>query len=151
MKLSQCSFWARMMACAVGLASIAGCDSGGSDDGGTVDAADTAEDAGGGAATPASLDGSWVGTIKQGANPAANVSMSITQTGDSLSGTFNGTGGFSGPMTGTLSGDSVSMTTTTGPVVAQWNGTANTSRTSMSGNFTIVAGGGGSGTWALSK
>lgn len=138
--------WMRRLSCAIGLAVLAGCNGGGSDD----EPADAADD-GGGDAPPASLSGSWLGTVTQGANPPANVSMSITQTGDSLAGTYNGTGGLSGPMTGSVSGTTVNMTTTTGPVVAQWTGTVNADRTSMSGTFTIVAGGGGSGTWTLNQ
>ncbi len=128
------------LACAVlGLAMMAGCGDG--SDG----------DAGDGGGTPASLDGSWGGTITQGGNPPAAIGMGITQTGDAISGTYNGTGGTTGTMTGSVSGDTVNMTTTVGAVVAQWTGTLNAEHTAMSGTFTIVAGGGGSGTWTLNQ
>ncbi len=128
------SFAIRRTLCALGLTLLAGCGG---------DSSDSAD--------PASLGGSWVGTITQNGNPAANIGMIITQTGDALTGTFNGTGGTSGTMTGSISGDRVEMTTTIGAVVAQWTGTLNDARTSMSGTFTIVAGGGGSGSWTLNQ
>jgi hypothetical protein len=77
--------------------------------------------------------------------------MGISQNGDSLTGTYQGTGGVNGDMTGSINGDAVKMTTAAGGVTAEWEGHANSARTSISGTFTIVAGGGGGGTWTLNK
>ena len=143
MKAHPRSGMIRLTCCAIGLAMMAaGCFS--SSD-------SSSSDGDGSGTTPASLNGSWAGTITQTGNPPGAISMTITQTGDLLAGTYNGTGGSSGTMTGSTSGSTVNMTTTVGAVVAQWTGTLNADHTSMSGTFTIVAGGGGSGTWALNQ
>ena len=133
----------RLTCCAIGLALVAGGCDGGSDS--------SSSDGGGSGVTPTTLDGSWAGTITQSGNPPAGISMTVTQTGDLLAGTYNGTGGSSGAMTGSTSGSTVNMTTTVGAVVSQWTGTLNADKTSMAGTFTIVAGGGGSGTWTLNQ
>lgn len=101
--------------------------------------------------TTATLSGAWAGTITQGGNLPANVSMGISQNGDALTGNYQGSGGVNGTITGALSGDAVSITTQAGGVTAQWTGTANAGRTSMSGTFSIIAGGGGNGTWSLTR
>lgn len=136
----------RLASFALGLALMAGCDGNS-----TSSSSDGSGSGSGSGTTKVSLSGSWAGTIQQGANPPAAISMSITQTGDLLGGTYNGTGGTSGTMTGSVSGSTVNMTTTVGAVVSQWTGTLNDARTSMSGTFNIVAGGGGSGTWSLNQ
>jgi len=122
---------------------VTGCDGGGSDD---PDPAPPAGD------SPApSMTGSWNGTFGTGASFA----FSLVQSGDAITGGYTSSGGSPGTFTGSISGNNVSFTTTVpaggGNVTAQWSGTVNAERTSMSGTFTIVAGGGGNGTWSATK
>jgi len=93
------------------------------------------------------MTGNWVGEFGTG----VAFSMSLTQSGDALTGSYK-TGAFDGSVSGSISGNSVSMTVTVpaGPT-SEWSGSVNEERTSMSGSFNIVAGGGGSGTWSASK
>jgi hypothetical protein len=116
----------------------------GSDDGedGTSDATN---------AVSTTLSGSWVGTISQVGGVATDISMGISQNGDTLTGTYQGTGGVNGAMTGFIGGNSVEMTTVTGGGTAEWTGAVNDELTTMSGTVVIVAGGGGSGVWTLTK
>lgn len=102
-------------------------------------------------AASATLSGSWIGTITQTGNPPGNISMGISQNDDALTGTYQGTGGINGTMAGSITGNAVEMTIVAGGVTTEWTGAANDARTTMSGTFTIVAGGGGNGTWALTK
>ena len=136
--------WFGLACLAAALTGLPGC-SGDSDDTSTVVTNSVTN------AASATLSGSWVGTIAQGGGVPGNISMGISQNGDTLTGTYQGTGGVIGTMAGTVDGNTVTMTTTAGAVVAEWSGLANSDRDAMSGTFTIIAGGGGNGTWALVK
>lgn len=97
------------------------------------------------------LTGSWDGEF----GTSAEFALSIVQNGDALTGGYTSSAGSPGTLTGNIDGDDVEFTTTVvdtnGNVTAQWNGSANGARDSMSGTFTITAGGGGNGTWSASK
>lgn len=135
-----------VLACVAAVLSFsAGCNGGDdSDGGGAVTNAVTN-------AASSTLSGSWIGTITQTGNPPGNISMGISQNDDALTGTYQGTGGINGTMAGSIVGNTVEMTVVVGTVTVEWTGAADDARTTMSGTFTIVAGGGGSGTWALIK
>lgn len=137
--------------------SLAACGGGGGDD--DDEAAPAAEEAMGeeeGAgdeeaeeadASAASMTGNWVGEFGTG----VAFSMTLTQTGDGLTGNYK-TGSFDGSVSGSVSGNDVDMTVTIpGGPTSVFTGTVNEQRTSMVGEFTIVAGGGGSGTWSATK
>lgn len=135
---------------------LAACGGGGGDD--DDEAAPAAEEAvgeeegsGDGAegadASAASMTGNWVGEFGTG----AAFSMTLTQTGDGLTGNYK-TGSFDGSVSGSVSGNDVDMTVSIpGGATSVFTGTVNEQRTSMVGEFTIVAGGGGSGTWSATK
>jgi hypothetical protein len=140
--------WCGLACLAAALTGATGCDRD-NDDGGNAAGANVTN-----AVTnvvSGAFSGSWIGTITQTGGTPGNISMGISQNGDDLTGTYQGTGGVNGTMTGSVSGDTVDMTTTAGAVTAEWVGTANAARTAMSGTFLIIAGGGGSGTWSLIK
>ncbi len=93
------------------------------------------------------MTGTWSGTFGTGVAFA----MNLTQTGDAITGTYS-TGALGGNVAGTISGNALTMTVTIpGGATSEWTGAANDARTSMNGSFTIVAGGGGSGTWSATK
>lgn len=93
------------------------------------------------------MTGNWIGEFGTG----VAFSMALVQTGDALTGTY-ATGSFDGTITGSITGNSVEMTVViaSGPT-SKYTGAVNDARTSMNGNFTIIAGGGGSGTWSATK
>lgn len=97
----------------------------------------------------ATMAGEWSGSYSTG----VNFTLNLTQEGDALGGTYATDGGINGTVTGTIADNAVTMTITAGaaPVVAEFDGSVNDERTAMGGNFTIVAGGGGSGTWSATK
>ncbi len=93
------------------------------------------------------MTGVWSGTFGTGVAFA----MNLTQTGDAITGTYS-TGALGGNVAGTISGNALTMTVTVpGGSTSEWTGAANDARTYMNGSFTIVAGGGGSGTWSATK
>ncbi len=93
------------------------------------------------------MTGVWSGTFGTGVAFA----MDLTQTGDAITGTYS-TGALGGNVSGSISGNALNMTVTVpGGATSEWTGAANDARTSMNGSFTIVAGGGGSGTWSATK
>lgn len=108
----------------------------------------TTDGAGTSAPAPApSMTGNWVGEFGTG----VAFSMALTQTGDAISGDYK-TGAVDGSVSGTLSGNSITMTVTIpAGATSEWSGNVNEARTQMSGSFNIVAGGGGSGTWSATK
>jgi len=97
----------------------------------------------------ATMEGEWAGSFSTG----VNFTLDLTQEGDALGGTYLTESGISGTVAGSISGNAVSMTITAGPgpTVAEFTGSVNDARTSMGGGFTIIAGGGGSGTWSATK
>lgn len=102
----------------------------------------------------ATLSGSWNGTDSAGNSFA----LHLTQTGDSITGTIS-MSGFTEPITGSISGDSVSLTYShKGPLplgllfTTTVSGNANTSRSNMSGSYTTTSIlSSTSGTWSASK
>ncbi|MBM4153430.1 MAG: hypothetical protein FJ221_00150 [Lentisphaerae bacterium] len=137
--------WCGMACLAAAMTGVVGCDSDDGNGGTTVVTNNVTN------ATSATLSGAWTGTIAQNGNPPANIGMGIVQSGNTLSGTYQGTGGVNGTMTGEINGDTVTMTVQSGAAVSEWTGTANDDRDVMTGTFTIIAGGGGSGIWTLTK
>lgn len=98
-------------------------------------------------ASAPTMTGVWSGTFGTGVAFA----MDLTQTGDAITGTYS-TGALGGNVSGSISGNALNMTVTVpGGATSEWTGAANDTRTSMNGSFTIVAGGGGSGTWSATK
>ena len=97
----------------------------------------------------ATMEGEWAGSYSTG----VNFTLDLTQEGDALGGTYLTESGISGTVAGSISGNAVDMTITAGagPTVAEFDGSVNDARTSMGGGFTIIAGGGGSGTWSATK
>jgi hypothetical protein len=80
-------------------------------------------------------------------------SASLTQSGTSISGTYNTSGGCSNtsPITGSVIGNSLSLQIDENGQVASLTGTVNSAFTAMSGNFTSPSGGctnGDFGTWS---
>jgi hypothetical protein len=93
------------------------------------------------------MTGVWSGTFGTGVAFA----MELNQTGDAITGVYS-TGALGGNVTGSISGNALNLTVTIpGGATSEWTGAANDARTSMNGDFTIVAGGGGSGTWSATK
>lgn len=120
-------------------AALTGCGGGGDD---TSAPADTN-------APAATMTGAWSGSFNSG----ETFSMSLTQGGTVLSGTYVRTDGSgSGPATGQLSGDTLDLTTVREPghTVSQWHGTANADRTGASGTWTNITGA-SSGTFSMNK
>ena len=123
---------------------LAACGGGGGDD--DEEAAPAAEEALGEEAD-AGDDAEEAGEFGTG----VAFSMTLTQTGDGLTGNYK-TGSFDGSVSGSVSGNDVDMTVSIpGGPTSVFTGTVNEQRTSMVGEFTIVAGGGGSGTWSANK
>jgi len=110
---------------------------------------DDAEEADTNEVAEASMEGEWAGSYSTG----VNFTLNLTQEGDALGGTYLTESGISGTVAGSISGNAVDMTITAGPgpTVAEFDGSVNDARTSMGGGFTIIAGGGGSGTWSATK
>ncbi len=95
----------------------------------------------------ATLTGNWIGEFGTG----IAFSMGLTQTGDAVTGTY-ATGAFDGTVSGTITGNAVELTVAIpGGATSIFSGSVNDARTTMSGTFNIVAGGGGSGTWSATK
>lgn len=93
------------------------------------------------------MTGNWIGEFGTG----VAFSLALVQTDDALTGTY-ATGSFDGTVTGTVSGNDVEMTVVVaGGPTSKFTGTVNEDRTSMNGNFNIIAGGGGNGTWSATK
>ena len=138
--------WCGMACLAAALTGVMGCDSDDEDDGGTTIVTNNVTNA-----TSATMSGAWTGTITQNGGVPGAIGMGIVQDDNTLSGTYQGTGGVNGTMTGEINGDTVTMTVQSGAVVSEWTGTANDDRDVMTGTFTIIAGGGGSGIWTLTK
>jgi len=114
------------------------------------EAADDAEDAEDtNEVAEVTMAGEWSGSFSTG----VNFTLNLTQEEDTLGGTYATDGGVNGTVAGTVTGNAVAMTITAGdtPVVAEFEGSVNDGRTSMGGDFTIIAGGGGSGTWSANK
>lgn len=109
--------------------------------------------------TPISLTGTWTGTIRSSvvANAFANIALTLTQSGSSISGTFACTAGNmscvspSGTVSGTVSGSSVTgRVTFQGGSCQTFSGTV--SGNSMSGSYSCSASlGSDSGTWSVTK
>lgn len=100
------------------------------------------------AVAEASMTGTWNGDYSTG----VSFTFALTQEGDAVSGDYATEGGVEGTVSGTVSGNAVDLTVvTTGGVTAEFDGSVNDERTSMGGDFEIVAGGGGSGTWSATK
>ena len=97
-----------------------------------------------------SATGTWGGQFAT----SVPFTMVLVQNGDAVTGSY-ASQGFPGTVSGTVSGGNISLTVsvdTGGPaVVSQWAGTINDAMNSSSGNFTIIAGGGGNGNWSMSK
>jgi hypothetical protein len=112
-----------------------------------ADEADDAEDTN--EVAEATMAGEWAGSFSTG----VNFTLNLTQEDDMLGGTYATDGGVNGTVAGTVTGNAVAMTITAGdtPVVSEFEGTVNDGRTSMGGDFNIVAGGGGNGTWSATK
>lgn len=103
-------------------------------------------------APPAEEEATMTGTWNASYSTGVDFTLALTQEGDAFSGDYETEGGVQGTVAGTVSGNAVTMTITTeGGVVAEFDGSVNDARTSMGGDFTIVAGGGGNGTWSASK
>ncbi len=77
------------------------------------------------------------------------ITMKLTSDGNAFTGTYSDPVG-GGTLTGSTSGNSVSMTLTGGGNVSQWSGSVNAERTSMSGTYKFVPDG-ISGTWTATK
>lgn len=88
-----------------------------------------------------SLTGLWNGTLTLSGDNFP-FRLDLEQSGTSISGTFEFSDG-SGHTTisGSVSGDNVSMNCIPEGLNMQWSGTANSERTSMSGSMTITYGG----------
>jgi len=151
------------------LPAVTGCG-GGSDDDDDAEAAEAADDAAGDdaaadagdgaaddgaaddgddeAATP-TMTGLWSGSF----NTGVDFTLNLTQTGDALTGDYANENGATGGVAGTITGNEVELTITVvaPPVTSEFDGTVNDARTSMGGTYTIVAGGGGNGTWQVTK
>ena len=95
------------------------------------------------------MTGVWTGEENGG---ALTFSMSLTQSGDVLSGTYVLNGAGSGSATGSISGNSLELTTVREPGhnVSQWHGTVNSGRTAASGTYTNITTA-ASGTFSMSK
>lgn len=114
------------------------------------DDAPPADDANNDEEQPApTMTGFWTGTFNSG----VGLTLDLTETGDMLTGDYANENGATGSASGTIEGNEVSLTVNTvaPATTALFQGTVNDARTSMGGNYTIIAGGGGGGTWQVSK
>jgi hypothetical protein len=95
------------------------------------------------------MTGNWNGQADGG---VYTFSMSLTQSGNVLSGTYVLNGGGSGPATGEITGNTLDLTTVREPGhnVSQWHGTVNSDLNSASGTYTNITAAGG-GTFSMSK
>jgi len=125
-----------------------GCDSGDDDT-----AADTSGDTNAPAATEATLTGSWNGIRTPTGGTPVSISLHLDQDDDALTGDGEGAA-----LTGSISGDSVEFTYTTGTTVLNsrtytYTGNANTTRTTMQGTYESynVVLGTINGTWSVAK
>lgn len=90
------------------------------------------------------MTGKWNGSFDSG----VTFTMDLNQAGDVITGTYK-TGAMNGTVSGSVVGNALNMTiSVVGGATAQFTGAANDARTAMNGNFTILTGGGGSGTWS---
>lgn len=120
------------------------CGGGGGDD---TDEAESDDEAGG--TNAVTMTGTWNGSFSTG----VDFVLGLTQDGADLTGSYDTETGANGSLFGTVSGNSVTFTVNTEDPVstAQFSGSVNDARTAMGGSFTIIAGGGGSGTWSATK
>jgi len=102
---------------------------------------------GGGADAALLVNGGWSGTYGSG----VAFSMTLMQSGDTVTGSYL-SAGIGGSISGMVNGNYVGMTITLeNGVIAEFDGNVNDARTSMSGSFAIIAGGGGNGTWSANR
>jgi hypothetical protein len=112
-----------------------------------VDEADGDADESNDEAPAPTMTGKWNGTFDSG----VVFTMDLNQSGDVITGTYK-TGAMNGTVSGSIVGNALTMTVSVvGGATAQLTGAPNDARTSMNGNFNIVAGGGGNGTWSATK
>ena len=113
----------------------------------STNAVDEADGEGDDEAPAPTMTGKWNGSFDSG----VTFTMDLNQAGDVITGTYK-TGAMSGTVSGSIVGNALNMTISVmGGATAQFTGAANDARTSMNGNFNIVAGGGGNGTWSATK
>lgn len=143
MQVMRDSFWSLTLVALAGF--MVGCGGGGGGD----DAKDEDEDDAAGGTNAVTMTGTWNGSFSTG----VEFVLGLTQTGDDLTGSYDTETGSNGSLFGTVSGNAVTLTVDTEDPVstAQFSGSVNDARTAMGGSFTIIAGGGGSGTWSATK
>lgn len=101
------------------------------------------------AAPAPTMTGNWKGRFETG----DIFTLKLQEDGDIFTGTYKSAAG-EGRVTGSTSGDKVKMTIAMildPAAVAQFSGTVNKERTSMSGTASAAGDGGGTGTWSATK
>jgi hypothetical protein len=104
------------------------------------------------------MTGEWrvTGVSQKFAGARGSGTASLTQSGSSISGTYNTTGGCANTsaITGSVTGNSLSLQVDENGQVASWTGTVNSTFTSASGTFAAPSGGcadGDFGTWSATR
>lgn len=135
-----------LFACTLPIAPLmSGCGSDGGDD----DDPAPAEGDGGASTNGPSMTGFWSGSYSTG----VEFTMDLVQEDDAIMGTYVVSGGPTGSVSGSLSGNAIALAVSVNepPTAADFTGSVNDGRTAMGGSFMIIDGGGGSGTWSAGK